>query len=96
MAILVRWWQLVARWKGHDRGRRFGRSAADRTNNNIAYMAAFVSTFESASRFEGANESSARATMSTNVVALSYRTFSLAYLLVEYAFRAAILIAYLR
>ena len=49
-------------------------------------MAALVSTFESASRFEGANESSVQATMSTNAVALSYRTFSLAYLLVDYAF----------
>ena len=32
--------------------------------------------------------------MSTNVVALSYRTFSLVYLLVDYAFRDAIRIAY--
>ena len=57
-------------------------------------MAALVSTFESASRFEGADESSAQATISTNVVALSYQTFSLAYLLVDYALRAVIRIAY--
>ena len=57
-------------------------------------MAALVSIFESASRFEGADKVSAQATSSTNVVALSYRTFSLAYLLVDYAAGAAILIAY--
>ena len=57
-------------------------------------MVALVSTFESASRFEGADESSAQATMSTNVVALSYRIFSLAYLLVNYALGAAICIVY--
>ena len=57
-------------------------------------MAALVSTFESASRFEGADESQAQATSSTNVVALSYRTFSLAYLLVDYAFGATYRIAY--
>ena len=56
-AILVSWWRLVARWKGHDPRRRFGRSAADRTDNIVADMAALVSTFESASRFEGADKS---------------------------------------
>ena len=57
-------------------------------------MAAHVSTFESAFRFEGANKSSAQATMLTNIVALSYPTFSLAYILVDYAFGSAICIAY--
>ena len=60
----------------------------------ITYVAALISTFESASKFEGANESSAQAVMSTNVVALSYQTFSIAYLLVDYAFGTAIRIAY--
>ena len=90
----MRWWRLVARWKGHDRRRQFGWSAADQMDNNIAYIAALVSTLGSVSRFEGANKSSAQATSSTNIVALSYRTFSLAYLLVDYAFGAAICIAY--
>ena len=57
-------------------------------------MAALVSTFESVSRFEGADESKAQATISTNIVALSYRIFSLVHLLVDYAFGAAIRIAY--
>ena len=57
-------------------------------------MAAHVSTFESASRFEGADESEAQATISTNMVALSYRIFSLGHVLVDYAFGAAIRIAY--
>ena len=85
-ATLVRLWQLVARWKGQDCRRRFRWSVADLTDSNIACMAALVSIFESASRFEGADKVSAQATSSTNVVALSYRTFSLVYLLVEYAF----------
>ena len=79
----MRWWRLVAQWKGHDVRRRFGWSAADQTDNNIAYMAVRVSTFESTSRFEIANKSSAQATSSTNVVALSYRIFSLAYILLS-------------
>ena len=53
-------------------------------------MAALVSTFESASRFEGADESSAQATISTNAVALSHRRFGLAYLLVDHAVRAVL------
>ena len=55
-----------------------------------------ASTFESASRFECVDESSAQATttMSTNIVALSYRTFCLVYILVYYACRSAICIAY--
>ena len=57
-------------------------------------MAALGSTFESAPRFEGANESSAQATISTNTVALSYRIFSLVHLLVDYAFVATIRIAH--
>ena len=35
-------------------------------------MAALAGAFESASRFEGADESSAQATISTNAVVLSY------------------------
>ena len=58
----------MARRKGHDRRRRFEWSAADQTDNNIAYMAALVVTLESASRFKGADESSAQATISTTVV----------------------------
>ena len=57
-------------------------------------MAALVRTFEYASRFEGAGESSAQATISTKIVALSCQIFTLAYLLVDYAFRVAIRIAY--
>ena len=57
-------------------------------------MAALVSTFESAFRFEGDGESQAQATISTNIVALNYQTFSLVLLLVDYAFGAAICIAY--
>ena len=57
-------------------------------------MAALVSTFESASRFEGAGESQARGTISINIVALSCRTFSLGNLLIDYAFGAAIRTAY--
>ena len=57
-------------------------------------MAALVSTFESASRFEGTDESSAQATISINIVALSCRTFSLVRLLIDYAFGVAICIAY--
>ena len=92
----MRWWQLVAQWKDHDRHRQFGWSAADQADNNIAYMAVLASTFESASRFECVDESSAQATttMSTNIVALSYRTFCLVYILVYYACRSAICIAY--
>ena len=57
-------------------------------------MAPLVSTFEFVSRFEGADESSAQATISIDIVALSCRTFSLVYLLIDYAFGAAIRIAY--
>ena len=57
-------------------------------------MAPLVSTFESASRFEGANESSAQTTILIDIVALSCRTFSFVHMLVDYAFGAAILIAY--
>ena len=39
-AIPVRWWRLVAQWKGHNLRRQFGWSAADRADNNVADMAA--------------------------------------------------------
>ena len=57
-------------------------------------MAALVSAFESASRFEGANESLAQATKLINIVALRCQTFSLVHLLIDYAFSAAIHTAY--
>ena len=57
-------------------------------------MAALVNTFESASRFECADESSAQATISIDIVTLSCRSFSLVYLLPDCAFGAAIRIAY--
>ena len=38
-AILLRWWQMMARSKAHDPLRRFGWSTADRVDNNVADMA---------------------------------------------------------
>ena len=81
-------------WKAHDPHCLFRLSAADRTNNNVADMAALVSAFESAPRFKGADKSSAQTTISINLVALSCRIFSLGHVLVDYAFGAAIRIAY--
>ena len=39
-AILIDWWQMRCRWKGHDPRHRLVWSPADRAANNIANMAA--------------------------------------------------------
>ena len=43
--------------EGHDPRRQFRRLAADQADNNIAYMVALASAFESAFKFEGVDES---------------------------------------
>ena len=43
----------MARWKGHDPRHRFGRSAAYRADNNVAYMVALVSRSRSGSDGHG-------------------------------------------
>ena len=69
-------------------------TTSTQADNDVAYIAALVGAFESASRFESSDESQAQATISINIVALSFRTFTLVHLRIDYVFAGAIRIAY--
>ena len=70
--------------KANDLLHRFVWSSANRTANNIVEMAARspASAIKSASRFDGANEIAVKTTIQLNLIALSYKTFSLGHLLI--------------
>ena len=56
-AIPMRWWHMMARTKTHDPLRQFRWVACGRASNTAFEVEAVVSVIESASRFDGADES---------------------------------------